>query len=80
MTELTQLIKMANQIAANFSFHEDAQARLEDHLTRFWAPQMRHKLASYVVGNLPSNEDEEVLPVVAAALAGMGDISAPESS
>ena len=79
MSELTQLIKMANQVAANFSFHEDAQTRLEDHLTRFWAPRMRQKLASYVAGDLPSNEDEEVLPIVAAALVSMGDVPAEAS-
>jgi formate dehydrogenase subunit delta len=35
---------MANQIADNFSFHEDAVDRLADHLQRFWAPSMRKKL------------------------------------
>ena len=40
MTELEQLVKMANQIAANFSFHPDGVERLADHLKRFWAPSM----------------------------------------
>lgn len=44
MQEIDQLVKMANQIADNFSFHEDAVERLADHLQRFWAPSMRNKL------------------------------------
>ena len=44
MQEIDQLVKMANQIADNFSFHEDAVDRLADHLQRFWAPSMRQKL------------------------------------
>jgi formate dehydrogenase subunit delta len=44
MQEIDQLVKMANQIAANFSFHEDAVDRLTDHLQRYWAPSMIKKL------------------------------------
>lgn len=44
MQEIDQLVKMANQIADNFSFHEDAVDRLADHLHRFWAPSMIKKL------------------------------------
>lgn len=47
MNEVSQLVKMANQIADNFSFHEDAVERLADHLKRFWAPSMRKTLNSY---------------------------------
>lgn len=47
MSEIEQLVKMANQIADNFSFHEDAVDRLTDHLQRFWAPSMRDKLIAY---------------------------------
>ena len=47
MQEIDQLIKMANQIADNFSFHEDAVDRLADHLRRFWAPAMRKKLIEF---------------------------------
>ena len=47
MAEIDQLVKMANQIAANFSFHEDGIARLADHLRRFWAPVMRQQLCDY---------------------------------
>jgi formate dehydrogenase subunit delta len=48
MQEIDQLVKMANQIADNFSFHDDAVDRLVDHLQRFWAPSMRQKLIEFV--------------------------------
>ena len=47
MHEIEHLVKMANQIADNFSFHEDCVDRIRDHLQRFWAPSMRVKLAEY---------------------------------
>ena len=47
MHEIDHLVKMANQIADNFSFHDDAVGRIRDHLQRFWAPSMRAKLAEY---------------------------------
>jgi len=45
MQEVERLVRMANQIADNFSFHADAVERIADHLQRFWAPSMRRKLA-----------------------------------
>ena len=47
MAEIDQLVKMANQIAVNFSYHEDGVSRLADHLRRFWAPVMRKQLVDY---------------------------------
>jgi len=47
MQEIDQLVKMANQIADNFAFHEDAVDRLTDHLQRFWAPSMRRELIEF---------------------------------
>jgi hypothetical protein len=47
MAEVEQLVKMANQIADNFSFHDDAVDRLNDHLQRFWAPSMIKKLIAF---------------------------------
>ncbi|AFI83648.1 formate dehydrogenase [Methylophaga nitratireducenticrescens] len=37
---------MINQIAANLSTYESAEAaeRIEQHLIRFWTPKMRHDL------------------------------------
>jgi formate dehydrogenase subunit delta len=46
--ELQRITQMANQIAANFSFHDDQAVRLADHLNRFWAPSMRHTLLAHV--------------------------------
>jgi formate dehydrogenase subunit delta len=45
MSEIEQLVKMANQIAANFNFHENGAERLADHLRRFWAPIMISQLS-----------------------------------
>ena len=45
--EVEQLVKMVNQIADNFSFHDDAVDRIADHLQRFWAPSMQNKLIEY---------------------------------
>jgi len=47
MSEVEQLVKMANQIAENFSFHDDSVERLADHVQRFWAPSMRTQLIAY---------------------------------
>jgi formate dehydrogenase subunit delta len=46
--EVAHLVSMANDIAANFSFHEDASTRTADHIRRFWAPRMRRQLLEYV--------------------------------
>ena len=47
MQEIDNLIKMANQIADNLVFHDDAIERTADHLRRFWAPSMRQQLLDY---------------------------------
>jgi hypothetical protein len=47
-SELEHLRKMANQISANFSFHDDQTARIADHITRFWAPSMRKLFLEYI--------------------------------
>jgi formate dehydrogenase subunit delta len=41
MQDVERLVKMANQIADNFSYHDDAVERTADHLRRFWAPSLR---------------------------------------
>ncbi len=46
--KIEQLRNMANQIAANFSYHEDQVERINDHLTRFWAPSMRREIVHHV--------------------------------
>jgi formate dehydrogenase subunit delta len=47
MQDIEHLVKMANQIADNFSFHDDTVERTADHLRRFWAPSMRSKLVDF---------------------------------
>jgi formate dehydrogenase subunit delta len=63
MTEIEQLVKMANQIAANFGFHEDGVARLADHLQRFWAPVMRKQLCDHAAAG-GAGLDKAVLEAV----------------
>lgn len=46
--EVDHLVSMANDIAANFSFHDDAIGRTADHIRRFWAPRMRRQLLKYI--------------------------------
>ena len=71
-SELEHLRKMANQIAANFSFHDDQVARIADHITRFWAPSMRHTFSSYI--------EQGGQGVDAAVRAAMQDVKIPASS
>ena len=47
MQEIDNLVRMANQIADNLDFHDDAVERIADHLQRFWAPSMRQKITEY---------------------------------
>jgi formate dehydrogenase subunit delta len=58
MSELDQLIKMANQIAANFRFHDDPVTPLADHLRRFWAPSMRRMLQQHIEQGGAGLDDE----------------------
>ena len=51
MKEIDQLLKMANQIAANFKFHDDGVERVADHLKRFWAPVMIAQMSDYLSSN-----------------------------
>ena len=48
------LVRMANQIAANFRHHPEAQAAAEvaNHIRMFWPPLMRHEL----LDNIDSGE------------------------
>lgn len=51
--EADQLVKMVNQIADNFSYHEDAADRIREHLQRFWAPSMRRLIKQHVAVGEP---------------------------
>ena len=48
--EMSHLVSMANDIAANLSFHADADVQIADHINRFWAPRMRGLLLEYASG------------------------------
>ena len=56
-SELKHLITMANDIAANLSFEANADARIADHINRFWAPRMRRLLLEYAAGNTEGLSD-----------------------
>jgi len=48
--QVEKLVRMANQIAANFDYGPDKQkavAGVVDHLQRFWSPLMRQEIAGY---------------------------------
>ena len=47
-SELDHLVAMANDIARNLAFNEDAEQRMVDHLQRFWAPELRERLRAHV--------------------------------
>jgi formate dehydrogenase subunit delta len=68
MQEVEQLVKMANQIADNFGFHEDAAERLADHLKRFWAPSMLRSLAEFDAAG-----GDGLKPTVRIAMECLGD-------
>ena len=47
---VNKLIRMANQIAANFEYGADAKkaaSGVADHLRRFWTPDMRAQIVDY---------------------------------
>ena len=65
--QLKQLIRMAEQIAANLAAGVDADTaatRTADHLRRFWTPAMRSELLDYW-----QEGQEELDATVSAALA-----------
>ncbi len=49
-TDIGALVRMANQIAKNFSHHRSdvASNEVAAHLHSFWAPSMRDQLVRYV--------------------------------
>jgi len=49
--EITHLVSMANDIAANLSFQADAEKHIADHINRFWAPRMRKLLLDYAAND-----------------------------
>lgn len=45
--ELDHLLRMAADIERNLAHYADAEARIADHLRRFWAPVMRQRLQQH---------------------------------
>ena len=50
-TETDHLVSMANDIADNLGFQADADARVAEHIERFWAPRMRRLLIEYAAND-----------------------------
>ena len=64
--QVQQLIRMGNQIARNFAATygaDDAVARTEEHLRRFWSVEMRLALAESVATQ-HSTMDEELMRAI----------------
>ena len=66
--ETQHLVSMANDIAANLSFHADADDRIANHIRSFWAPRMRSLLLDYAAGS-----GEGLSPQMAGALEKLRD-------
>jgi len=64
--ELHHLVKMANQIANNIGIgatEEQAIAKVQDHITKFWARPMREKICAELDGL-----SDELTPIANKAL------------
>ena len=61
--EINHLVSMANDIAANLSFQANADAKVADHINRFWAPRMRGLLLEYAA-NDGEGLSEALLPAL----------------
>jgi formate dehydrogenase subunit delta len=61
--EVNHLVSMANDIAANLSFQANADAKIADHINRFWAPRMRGLLLEYAA-NEGEGLSEALLPAL----------------
>lgn len=67
-SQVSQLVKMANQIALNFGERRDpaaASLKTAEHLNKFWTRDMREQLSRHVAAAAV-----DVSPVVLSALAG----------
>lgn len=67
--QLTSLIKMANQIAANNTHIGDETAEAEmvaNHLTKFWARSMKQQIREYL-----EKDGSELLPIAKKAVASL---------
>jgi formate dehydrogenase subunit delta len=63
------LVTMANQIGSFFASYpdqEEASTEIANHLQRFWAPLMRHKLLAHVAEQQGEGLDPAVLAAIRA--------------
>jgi formate dehydrogenase subunit delta len=74
--DIDKLVRMANQIAANFDYGADktkVAAGVADHLTRFWTPSMRaavieaHKKKTIALSPVAARAVEMLKPPKAGA-------------
>lgn len=73
--DVDKLVRMANQIAANFDGGRDesqAVAGVTDHICRFWSPLMREQLIAHW-RKAPS----DLSPRAALAIAAIAESAAP---
>jgi formate dehydrogenase subunit delta len=66
--QIEHLIKMANQIAANFAYEQDkdkAARAVADHILRFWSPLMKREIVAC------ANEGNSELSPLARAAVGL---------
>jgi len=71
--QISQLVKMANQIALNFGAERDlteASRRTAEHMEKFWTRLMREQLADYIRAG-----GEGVSPAVAKCCGGSAEKS-----
>jgi formate dehydrogenase subunit delta len=66
-----KLVRMANQIAANFEYGPDKDKAVEgtvDHLRRFWNPLMRKEIVEFA-----ASDDAKLNEVAARAVAELAE-------
>lgn len=75
-SQTATLIKMVNQIAANLSAYEPAEAaeRIEQHLVRFWTPKMRHDLID------AATDDTDLSPLARDAISRLQSVQIQKQS
>ncbi|WP_417550605.1 formate dehydrogenase subunit delta [Methylophaga sp.] len=75
-SQTATLIKMVNQIAANLSAYEPAEAaeRIEQHLLRFWTPKMRHDLID------AAKDDTDISPLARDAIQRLQNLQIQKQS
>lgn len=68
MSDVRELVRMANQIADFFAGYPEGEAvaGIADHIRDFWTPDMREKMAAHIAGG-----EEGLKPLALKALNSM---------